>query len=252
MKTFILFITGSLFVFMSACQSASDINSKYEMSEQEVLELGIFKEDANRKLSRKPTGVVYVATNDQTFKFDFSTDEHLAVVNYKNTHYYDQDQILEGNIFDAFPTVGKLAGYYKRSQLGYDYGWSNYRKPEYFSGEAMYAPIEYALAQECFRDECSTITRKAILQMAIEKHKDKTENEFLETTRARRTGMFLMAIILVKENEIDFITAVRENTDLQNILSMNLDLRTLLNLFTSSKIDDTMCQLSDNFLLNNK
>ena len=62
--------------------------------------------------------------------------------------------------------------------------------------------------------------------------------------------MFLMAVILVKEKDADFLTALRENQNLQNALCLNLDAESVLNMLgiTDNPIDPAICQFAESFL----
>jgi hypothetical protein len=68
--------------------------------------------------------------------------------------------------------------------------------------ENILVTYEYALAQECFSDDCSSKIRKEVLYKAIELQKSKRDEERCVTlSNGLKTGMFLMAIILVKERD---------------------------------------------------
>jgi len=267
MKTFISLLSCFLIGFMFACQPVTEVLPEPEIPElpepeppkppePEIPQYMVCEEDAERLLSHEPTRVVDVETKNQTVKIDFSLDENIVwYISYKGTHYYDCDskQLFKENLFDAYPTLGKLAGYYSSSKFGYQLNYSSNYPPEHFNGNIVYTQIEYALAQECLRDDCCTMTRKAILQMVVDKHKPKIE-PFLFSYQAQRTGMFLMAVILVMEKDVDFLTAILEKPDLQNVLSLNLDYEIVMNQITtilSYEFDLAMCQFANNFLKNN-
>ena len=140
---------------------------------------------------------------NQSIIIDFTPDEQIAqAISYRNIHY-ENGQILPGNLFDIFPTFGQLIDYYDRIRCGYHPGYSSLLVP-LTNGELTYPPVEYAIAQECFRDNCPTELRKVVLQMALDKPERKTRCSVLVSSRTRRTGMFLMAVILVKEKDTDF------------------------------------------------
>ena len=239
MKTFHFLLISPFIIFMFACQSAAD--------EFGIGDYGNNYED--KKLSHKPTGKEHEKIADQSVIIDFSPDAIIAESIFYRKPYYDNDQVFERNLFDAFPTVGQLMDYYDRCQLGYNIGYSNYMPPSYFQGEIVYPPIEYALAQECYREDCPTDIRKAVLRMALDKHERKTSGSYLNSHTARRTGLFLMAVILVKEKDADFLTAVRENKNVQNTLRLNLDTESQLNMIgIGNAIDPVVCKFAENFL----
>jgi len=265
MKTIISLLAGSLVVFMFSCQPSTGIIPEPEppvlpepeppvLPEPEVPQYEVCEEDAERELSHEPTGVVDVETENQTVKIDFSLDEALSYgISFELTQYFVRPQVFEGDLFEAFPTVGKLAGYYNRRDLCYNGGLSSIFYFPYENGEIVYTKIEYLLAQECLRDDCCTSTRKAILQTAVKEHKHKMV-PYKDTWRTRRTGMFLMAVVLVMEKDADFLTAILEKPDLQNILRLNLDWEIVMNHITSNsfEFDLAMCQFANNFLKNNQ
>ena len=209
MKTFILFLACSLTVFLLACQSdpEPETGSSNGLSDEEIAALGISKEDAVRKLSHVPNGVVYEKTDDQLIKIDFGCNNDL-------TGYLID--ALHCPLWDSIQTVGKLVAYYKELYILLP-GYMN--EPLCYNS-FDYTRAEYLLAQECFSDRCSSITRNAVLEMVIEKHLFKFK-PFAYTAYSRMTGNFLMAVILIKEKDADFIAAVLENTDLQNVLCLS-------------------------------
>ena len=252
MKPITLFFVGSITVFIFACKSLEDDS----MPDYEISNIGFAKEDANRKLSHNPTDIVHVKIADQTVKIDFSLDDIMredifCVLEY----YFDNGKSVEGDLFKKFSTIGKLADYYNRSQLFYEYGYSSLRRPSQFDGNIVYSKIEYALAQECFKDECSSMTRKAVLQMVLDKHEVK-RIPYVISYSTIRTGLFLMAVILVKEENTAFLDTIRENLIYQKVLSMNLDEQERSVVFSKHnpqgiEINDAVCQIALDFLNNN-
>ena len=245
MKPFIIFFVVSMFMF--SCKEVDDSMSEYEISN-----IGFTKEDANRKISNTPTDIVFVQISDQTIKIDFSLDDIIREDIFCDLeYYYDNDKHVEGDLFKKFSTVGKLADYYNRSQLNYNYGYSNYRMASHFDGNIVYSKIEYALAQECFKDECSSMTRKAVLQMVIEKHEKKTI-PYVISYSTIRTGLFLMAVILVKEENATFLDTIHKNPIFQKVLRLNLDEFDTLDFIyltpQGKEINDVICQIAIEFL----
>jgi len=241
MKYFSLLVFVLCAMFMFACQSTAD--------EFVILDNGTVISNGNKKLSHKPTGVEYVKIEKQSVKIDFGHDEMIAeAISNKSTYYdFNKSQVVNGNIFNAFPTFGKLIDYYDKCQLVYSLGYESLRSP--FDGEVLYPPVEYALAQECFNDDCPAETRKVVLRIALEKHKRKTGELYLISHASRRTGLFLMAVILVKEADAGFLTAICENPKAQNVLSLNLDTESQLNILNAeNEIDSIVCQFSEKFL----
>ncbi len=224
---------------MVSCQSKDELGMPKNNSNN----------DADWELSYEPNGVEYVNTGDQSVEIDFTPDETIEeAIFYRNPYYMDNGRISEGDLFYTFSTFDKLAEYYDRCQLGYQPSYSSLSEP--YGGETVFPPIEYALAQECFRDDCPAETRKAILRMALDKHERKISDPYLASSSSRRTGMFLMAVILVKEKDAAFLTAVSENPDIQNALRLNLDTESQLSMLDIDGENDLIiCQLAENFLL---
>ena len=88
--------------------------------------------------------------------------------------------------------------------------------------------------------------------MVVKQHKQKMV-PYKNSYTSRRMGMFLMAVILVMENDVDFLTSITEKPEWQNVLCLNLDTDSILNLIPfSGEFDLAMCQFANNFLINNQ
>ena len=206
MKIHVLFLACVLIPYMFACQS--ETVPENGLTDEEILSLGISKDDAVKKLSHTPTEVVYVETTNKPIKIDFGCSNEL-LQSLVNTSYCSW--------WDPVQTVGELVAFYKTQPPVFPYGYSSNMSP--CSHNFLYTRMEYLLAQECFRNDCSTMTRKAVLAMVVEKHPYKYEL-FIEPGYSIRTGIFLMAVILIKEKDVDFIIEVHECPDLQNALCL--------------------------------
>ena len=174
----ILFTAMLIFACQSADKGIPDLDtanyeSPYFQSEDERItyrEIINFDYVDQKGLSHYPTGIEHVIISNQSIIIDFTPDEYLAeAISYRNTNYenghyivYDDGQIIEGDLFDIFSTFGQLIDYYARSRYGYRPGYVSLITPIY-DGEFTYPPVEYTLAQECFRDNCPTELRKVIL-----------------------------------------------------------------------------------------
>ena len=91
--------------------------------------------------------------------------------------------------------------------------------------------------------------------MVVEKQPYKFSMEpWIFQPSTTETGIFLMSVILVKENDADFIEAIYENTDLQNALLMKYTppwgdgLETVILYY--KEINDYVMQYAVNFLSN--
>ena len=246
MKTLNLFLACSLALSFFACQSIDESSIQdLDSDSNNVVDWNLY--DVDWDLSFTPTGVEYLNIGNQLIEIDFTLDEIMAeAISYRSSYFRDNNQVFEGDLFDTFTTFDEIAGFYERSQLGYQPAYSSLSNP--FGGEAVYPSIEYALAQECFMNDCPKEIRKAVLSISLEKYERKINQLYLNSFNSRRTGMFLMAVILVKEGNTAFLAAVRENPNIQNTLRLNLDSDSRMNILTGSETDSIICQLAENFL----
>ena len=166
MKTLMLII-GSFIPLMFACHSDDDPKSLYH----------------------SPIGEVMVKLADTTILLDFSKDAYMneEILSYQNS------------IIDKLKTREDLISYYKALIPSF--------LPAYLSTSNIpdhnFAKVEYLLAQECFQNDCSSKTRREVLTTAVEKQKNKFVTYVL-SSRARRTGAFLIALNLLKEGDNSF------------------------------------------------
>jgi hypothetical protein len=187
--------------------------------------------ESEKELSHAPAGKIHVET--ARVEIDFGGDEYMA------------SQILSEcgqAAIDSVYTRGELIRFYEMRRPVFEYGYSSFFDP-YNDGNCVFSKVEYLLAQECFQDNCSSQTRKAVLQIAVDKQKHKYD-EYKHSYTTRQTGIFLISVILVRENDTDFISAVHENTDLQNALLLNQDIR------TDKEFSDTLIRYAESFLYN--
>ena len=210
MKTYISIFTGLLIFLLFSCQSMDGIENY--MSEVEISALGITNEDANRKLSGAPNGVVTVKTENQSVEINFGlSDENSA---------YIKETYGGPSVLDTISTVGKLISTYKEVKPHFEKGWSSLCYPPN-NGNYVIPKLAYTLAQECFHNNCSSQTRKAVLQIAV--GKQIVGEEYIINYAAKRISIFLMTVILAKEQDTDFLTAVSNNQDLRNAMSLKTD-----------------------------
>jgi hypothetical protein len=212
---------------MFACQSEADFSSASDLSSDDVPEI-----ENDIELSHTPTGKVRIAASD--IEIDFSCDEYMAA------------NILSGYgqlATDSAHTRGELIRFYEARRPVFEYGYSSYRNP-YGDDDYVFPKLEYMLAQECLQDNCSSQTRKVILRIAIDKQKQKYD-EYKDAYTARRTGLFLMAVILTGENDAAFTSAVHTYTDLQSALLLSIDIP------PDKEFSDAMIQYAESFLYNN-
>ena len=85
--------------------------------------------------------------------------------------------------------------------------------------------------------------KKNCLRIAVDKQKHKYD-EYKNSFTARQTGIFLMAVILVRENDASFVSAVHGNTDFKKALLLNRDIR------TDKEFGDMLIRYAEFFLYN--
>ena len=231
MRVFTLILAGFLTLFMIACQPNREPEPEPEpeplyggLTEKEIEALGITMEEAVKELTHEPTGVVVVETDSQSVEIDFGIDEWMEY-SILSSYYDDKDAWLVDEkwktFFDSIPSLGKLIAVYKANILrfmGPSSSWPH--DLTRWNGSYVCTKLEYALAQECIKDDCNPQTRKAVMQIAIEKQKRKhffAFERFYMAQSAIHTGAFLISTILVKENYDAFIKAVHENEELKVI-----------------------------------
>jgi len=228
MRSYILFLICSISFFTITCKSEPEPEETLYggLTEKEIEDLGITMEDAVKELTHEPTGVVDIETGGQTVKIDFMIDKWMEY-NILSSYHADKDEWIVDHrktFFDSIPSLGKLIAVYKAYNPRFFISGSSSISLGYPRWEANYISpkLEYALAQECIKDDCNSQTRKVVLQLTIEKQKRKHVflEKFYSVQPAIQTGAFLMSAILVKENYDIFIKAIRENEDLQVITSL--------------------------------
>ncbi len=230
MKKTNAFLSAMLMMSLFACQLANE-----DLLFNEISDIEVSSDDTNRKLSHSPTGVEYVKIASKSIQIDFRLHEYAA----ENINY-PLDEI------DNIDTVGELISACKAYRPHFQLGWSSIAFPPQ-DGNYVLSRFAYRLAQECFQKNCSAQTRRAVLQLAIEKQKQLFNRDYLINFTAVRSINFLISIILIRENDADFLAAIQKNKDMQTALSMNTnDSR------VDKKFSDFVTQFGIKYLLNSK
>lgn len=209
MKT-LLVIVSFIFILLS-CHSSDD-NSTFFLNH--------------------PTQEVILIVNDETFTVDFNLNA--------TCNEFMENGVLPREI-SKLKTRDDLINYYKTLLPGFSLGYSSI-KPDIT--ECVFVKVEYMLAQECFSDLCDFQTRKEVLKLVLDYQKSKY-NEYTFPQCTQRTGVFLMAVILIKERKNS--TCVIESTTLQKALLCLSDESSVSEDFSSLFID-----ISEKFLNENK
>jgi len=187
--------------------------------------------DDSPLLLNKPVEEVKLTVSEETFTVDFSFDSNIK-------------ERLEANVFPEtfakLKTRNDLINYYKTLTPLFQKSYSSMID----NNENVFVKVEYMLAQECFDDRCDSKTRKDILSLAATYQKDKYEL-YTFPSSTQRTGVFLMAVILVKERNrsINFIDA---STLQQALVCLNN------NNFVNEYFSDLIIESSEKFLTDNK
>ena len=183
MKSFI--VIGSFMWLLTSCQTTDIQNS----SEEET--------DLSDEL---PTGVVSITAANEVFTVDFDRKG-----GYYSSPPPDPNNPVDGVLYVGDGSLRQVRPYENLDSLINRYKKLNTFPPSYSSlsyPERYLVLHEYALAQECFMDRCSSIIRKEVLQAVVDKQKRKYNRERgVYLSWSMRTGVFLMAVILVKERE---------------------------------------------------
>ena len=142
--------------------------------------------------------------------------------------------------FAKLETKDDLFDFYKTSHAPFQHGASSLIT----SYESVFAMLEYKLAQECFSDNCDSEYRKEVLQLAANFQKQKYR-EYSVVDCAKKSGVFLIAIILAKEweNSAEFIDS---KTLQQALLYLSNDK------YVSEDFSDLIIECSERFLTNSK
>ena len=223
MKTFI----PLFFLIVLSCQS------KIGLPEDEIpVNYEVCATDLSKNLSYTPTGKVVVQAGGKNIEIDFSCDAYMA------EHIFEYADRLH----DTVHTLGELANAYKTHRVYFKEGWSSISVSPYIDSDYVLPKLEYMFAQECLKNDCCHNTRKAILRMVMDKHNIKYYSYTFLSHTTRQTGIFLMASILIKENDKAFINALIKDIDLQNTLRLNVNVR------VDEAFGNIMMQYAENFL----
>jgi len=162
--------------------------------------------DDTTLLYHAPTREVTVKISDTTLMLDFSLDERM------NSAIFSE---FGENEIKKIKTREDLLSYYPTLHPLFQPGYSSMSD----INEYIFTKTEYLLAQECFHDDCSSQTRKGVLRIVVGNQKKKFGVAYTSPSLTRRTGAFLIAVILVKEGDDSFIQSLKDDVDMQKTLS---------------------------------
>lgn len=190
-----------------------------------------FKGPEENTLGHAPEDEVNVLISNTIIKVDFKLDDNLSF-------------ITSGTILckvDKIKTREELISYYKTLTPSFLAGYSSIFDFNHYD----FAKVEYLLAQECFQDNCSSQTRRDVLISAVDKQKHKFGIPYVTPSLTRRTGTFLIAVILLKENDNSFVQSLLNNVDLQRtLLCLNNDIW-----MDDETFNNSLIQYAENFLI---
>ena len=199
--------------FLSACKSLENTEGKI--------------------LAHSPTEKVIVTISNFTIEVDFSLDETMRRVITSETGQHK---------IDSIKTREELICYYETLTPLFQPGYSSLSDDNHY----VFAKVEYLLAQECFQDNCKSLTRREILEAAVDKQKHKFGVPYTAPSYTRRTGTFLIAVILIKEGDDSYIQSITNNIDLQKtLLCLNSNIW-----MDEEEFNDLLIQYAENFLAN--
>ena len=162
-------------------------------------------DDNTTLLYHEPAGEVTVKIYDTTLILGFRLDERM---------YSAISSEFGENEINKIKTREDLISYYPTLYPSFQPGYSSMSD----KNEYIFTKTEYLLAQECVHNDCSSQTRKGILKIAIGNQKKKFGVAYTSPSFTRRTGAFLIAVILVKERDESFIQSLKNDVDLQKTL----------------------------------
>ena len=183
MKPFITIC--SLLLLMTSCHSSTEDPLPPKSPIEPPVEEGT-------PLLFEPEDMVSITVGDEAFMVDFSRSDDIQ-------YFYEQQywELKEGEyvpwVFFPKTTREGYINFYKQMN-----GFFSATLETAKYSEIDFVKAEYTLAQECFSDRCNTETRKEVLQLVIDKQRRKYENN-VYYSYAIHSGVFLMAVILVKE-----------------------------------------------------
>lgn len=166
-------------------------------------------------LSYTPQGKVTVQVQGNQAQgslitIDFGYDDYVAG--------YIESEISQDEI-NSIRTRSELINYYESATPYFQPGYSSMSN----NNEYLFTKLEYQLARECFQDNCTSQDRQRILEMVIDKQEHKFV-EFASSFCTRRTGAFLIAVILLKEGNQAFIESLNNNSLISSALQLNIEM----------------------------
>ncbi len=188
-------------------------------------------EDIGKILSHSPTEELNVTISNAKIKVDFSLDENMRDVIASE---------IGQNIIDNIKTREELIDYYKTLLPYFQPGYSSMSDDNHY----VFAKVEYLLAQECFQNDCSSLVRRDVLENAVDKQKHKFGTPYIAPSFTRRTGTFLIAVILLKEKDDSFIQFLINDVDFQKVL-LCLNHNTWMD---GEEFNNKLIQYAENFL----
>ena len=204
------------------------------------------EEEEESTLLHEPTDEVTVTVGDKIFTVDFRFDADC-----KQNMQLQFDGILVASRFANVKTRDDLINFYKFRQPSFLPSFSS----EFDYNEVIFVKAEYLLSQECFSDLCESATRKEVLQLAIDKQKAKINREFyINPYCVQKSGIFLMAIILLKERSAS-VNFIDDETLQKALLYLRSDTRVkedLSDLYDTEDFSNFIIECSGKFLNESK
>jgi len=188
-------------------------------------------------LLNAPTEEVKLTVENETFIVDFRFDVGCK----QNMSNWDLPEA-----YAKLKTRNDLLNFYKTCKVPIERG--PYHIPTSFG--AMFPIIEYRLAQECFSDKYNSEFRKEVLQLAVNMHTRELDTDPMNSfytieSCAKKSGVFLMAVILAKER--------KHTTNLIDRATLQQALLFLSNdEFVSEDFHKFIIECSEKFLTNSK
>ena len=184
-------------------------------------------EEEKNLLLHEPVEKVNITVANETFTIDFTRNGTCVdTYVYNDGSSYSYIDFIKTNEW----TIDNLINSYKNIRPPFKPGYMDLAAWE----ELQLSSIEYILAQECFSDHCNSKIREEVLQLVFDRQKGKYDHkQYVCYGCAIKTGVFLMAVILVKEYE-NSAAFINKKSLQQALLCLNnedLDIEEFSNVF---------------------
>ena len=197
MKIYILYLAGTLILFMTSCRHSDETIPEEEPT-----------------LLNEPTNEVTLTVGDKTFTVDFRIND-WCMSSMKHTFEPMEQLKTRDDLINLFKSISPH--YMLNPGVVTDVN----------ERQSYALQVEYMLARECFSDGCDSEIRRDILPFIVTNQKEKCRQleygVYVHSPCAQKCGIFLMAVILLKERN-DSAKFIDDDTLQQALLCLNTDM----------------------------